>query len=467
MSEVTMPRLSDTMEEGELARWLKQVGDVVEKGDVLAEIETDKATMDLEAFESGVLHEHLVTEGTMVPIGQPVAVIGEGPPSEGPSSGSTSEAEDPAPEEPEAESEAPKTMAPKSKAPDKAKNATPEDDAPVADVADVADVDDVVDVADVDDMVDVDDGVKSEPEAPSPTAGKLRMSPLARKLAHDHDIDLDSLKGTGPDGRIIRADIDAAISAQKDDGGAVAEPQDAPAQREGGHDQGEGDDEVIPLSKIRKVISRRLTQSQEIPHFFLTSVVDVDRLIALRADANSELAEQGIKVSLNDFIVKAVAIALRQHPEANTSFTGDSIVRHRRVNVGIAVATDAGLLVPVVTDADQKSVSQIGAEVVALANTARGGKLTLDQMSGGTFSVSNLGMFGINEFTAMLNPPEAGILAVGAAGPELELRDGEVVEVQKMKITLTVDHRAMDGATAAAFLRDLKGILQQPLRILV
>jgi len=463
MSEVTMPRLSDTMEEGELARWLKQVGDVVEKGDVLAEIETDKATMDLEAFESGVLHEQLVTEGTMVPIGQPVAVIGEGPPSEKPSSGNTSEAEEPAPEEPEPESEAPESKAPESKAPEKAENAIPEDDAPVADVADVADVD------------DVDDTAKSEPEAPSPTAGKLRMSPLARKLAHDHDIDLDSLKGTGPDGRIIRADIDAAISAQKDDSGAVAEPREALAQRDGGHDQGEGegddqgegDDEVIPLSKIRKVISRRLTQSQEIPHFFLTSVVDVDRLIALRADANSELAEQGIKVSLNDFIVKAVAIALRQHPEANTSFTGDSIVRHRRVNVGIAVATDAGLLVPVVTDADQKSVSQIGAEVVALANTARGGKLTLDQMSGGTFSVSNLGMFGIEEFTAMLNPPEAGILAVGAASPEIVLRDGEVTEAQKMKITLTVDHRAMDGATAAAFLRDLKGILQQPMRILV
>jgi len=412
MSEVTMPRLSDTMEEGELARWLKQVGDVVVKGDVLAEIETDKATMDLEAFESGVLHEQLVSEGTMVPIGQPVAVIGQGKPG---------------------------TAKPEAKvpAPDVADSAEPESDAPTSEVAE-----------------------SPEPVAPSPTVGKHRMSPLARKLAHDNGIDLDSLTGTGPDGRIVRADIDAAISAKSEPEVATSEADKTPTS-------GGDEAELIPLNKIRKVTARRLTESQEVPHFFLTNMVDVDRLIALRADVNSGLTEQGIKVSLNDFIVKAVAITLRQHPEANASYNGDSILRHRRVNVGIAVATDAGLVVPVVNDADVKSLSAIGTEVVALAGAARDGNLTLDQMSGGTFSVSNLGMFGIDEFTAMLNPPEAGILAVGAASPEIVLRDGEVTEVQKMKITLTVDHRAMDGATAAAFLRDLKEILQQPLRILV
>jgi pyruvate dehydrogenase E2 component (dihydrolipoamide acetyltransferase) len=215
------------------------------------------------------------------------------------------------------------------------------------------------------------------------------------------------------------------------------------------------------------VTARRLTESQAVPHFFLTNVVDVERLMALRAEVNQGLADQGMKVSLNDFIIKAVALALRQHPEANASWNGDSILRHRRVNVGVAVATDAGLLVPVVADADRKTLSEIGAEVVELAGKARDGKLSLDQMSGGTFSVSNLGMFGIDEFTAMINPPEAGILAVGAASPMPVLRDGELIEVSRMKMTMTVDHRALDGATAAAFLRDLKGILEEPLRILV
>src|SRR5690606_18206916 len=295
-------------------------------------------------------------------------------------------------------------------------------------------------------------------KAEQPGGDKLRMSPLARKLARDNDIDLDSLTGTGPGGRIIRADIEAAI-----DGKGAEQSSAAPAKSAADG----GDSEVIPLNKIRKVTAKRLTESQSVPHFFLTNVVNVDKLVALRADVNQGLADQGVKVSLNDFIIKAVAIALRLHPEANASFNGDSILQHRRVNVGVAVATDAGLLVPVVADADRKSLSEIGAEVVQLAGLARDGKLKLDQMSGGTFSVSNLGMFGIDEFTAMLNPPEAGILAVGAASPEPALRDGELVEVQKMKITLTVDHRAMDGATGAAFLRDLKGILEEPLRILV
>lgn len=426
MSEVTMPRLSDTMEEGELARWLKNVGDEVEKGDVIAEIETDKATMDLEAFEAGVLEKQLVEEGTVVPIGQAVAVIGDG---SGASGGSGGEPE-PAAEEP-AEKEEPAVEDEAAEDEEPAEEEAPAEDEPA-----------------------------ESPKVEQQNGDKLRMSPLARKLARDNDIDLDTVKGTGPDGRIIRADIEAAIDGKgaKQEGAASAPPKPA---ADG------GDSDVIPLNKIRKVTAKRLTESQSVPHFFLTNVVNVDKLVALRADVNAGLADQGIKVSLNDFIIKAVAIALRLHPEANASFNGDSILQHRRVNVGVAVATDAGLLVPVVADADRKSLSEIGAEVVELAGLARDGKLKLDQMSGGTFSVSNLGMFGIDEFTAMLNPPEAGILAVGAASPEPALRDGELVEVSKMKITLTVDHRAMDGATGAAFLRDLKGILEEPLRILV
>src|SRR5690554_1703054 len=449
MSEVTMPRLSDTMEEGELARWLKNVGDQVEKGDVIAEIETDKATMDLEAFESGVLEKQLVEEGTVVPIGQAVAMIGDG-------SGSSDA-------KPEAD-------APAEDAEEQKDTAAQEDT-----VAAAAESETASDELDEDDLEESEEPgqpaesgqAEAAPAASSGTGGeasagadKLRMSPLARKLARDNEIDLDSLSGTGPDGRIIRADVEAAIE------GKGAKQADSPAAPKTPAAD-DGDSEVIPLNRIRKVTAKRLTESQSVPHFFLTNVVDVDKLVALRADVNRGLAEQGVKVSLNDFIIKAVAIALRLHPEANASFNGDSILQHHRVNVGVAVATDAGLLVPVVTDADRKSLSEIGANVVELARLARDGKLKLDQMSGGTFSVSNLGMFGIDEFTAMLNPPEAGILAVGAASPVPMLRDGELVEVQKMKITLTVDHRAMDGATGAAFLRDLKGILEEPLRILV
>src|SRR5690554_3686254 len=443
MSEVTMPRLSDTMEEGELARWLKNVGDTVEKGDVIAEIETDKATMDLEAFESGVLEKQLVEEGTVVPIGQAVAIIGDG------SSGGA----EPSGDEP-AEAAAEKD---KDTVAAEAESQTDSGELADEELEESEEPGQPAEAAQPEETADAPE--PAEPREASSGADKLRMSPLARKLANDNDIDLGSVKGTGPDGRIIRADIDAAIQAKGEKPAAAAQPA--------AQSQKAGDDEVVPLNRIRKVTAKRLTESQAVPHFFLTNVVDVDRLIALRADVNQGLADQGIKVSLNDFIVKAVAIALRLHPEANASFNGDSIIRRSRVNVGVAVATDAGLFVPVVADADRKSLSEIGAEIVELAGKARDGKLGLDQMSGGTFSVSNLGMFGIDEFTAMLNPPEAGILAVGAASPVPALRDGELVEVSKMKITLTVDHRAMDGATGAAFLRDLKGILEEPLRILV
>ena len=447
MSEVTMPRLSDTMEEGELARWLKNVGDQVEKGDVIAEIETDKATMDLEVFESGVLEKQLVEEGTMVPIGQAIAVIGDGtstgagaPAEDGGEKAEPEPAGEPSAEEAEAETEAP---------------------AKGAETAPKAEVEESEEPATTDEPPSEEGEPAEEKSGQGDTT--LRMSPLARKLAHDNDIDVKTLTGTGPEGRIIRADIEAAIAAK----GAAGEEQPSAAEPAAAAAAVSEESEVVPLNKIRKVTARRLTESQAVPHFFLTTVADVDRLIALRAEVNQGLADQGIKVSINDFIVKAVAITLRQHPEANASFNGDSILRHRRVNVGVAVATDAGLFVPVVKDADLKSLSTIGSEIVALAGRARDGKLSLDEMTGGTFSVSNLGMFGIDEFTAMLNPPEAGILAVGAASPVPALRDGELVEVQKLKLTLTVDHRAMDGATGAAFLRDLTAILEQPLRILV
>jgi len=417
MSEVVMPRLSDTMEEGELSRWLKNVGDAVHRGDILAEIETDKATMDLEAFEDGILEQQLVAPGTLVPIGQPLAIIGDG-------SGTAVPVEAPSASVP-IESEAAELV-----------------EAPVAQpVAPAASA--------------------APASAQHPIEGRLRTSPLARLVAREHDIELESVAGTGPQGRVVRADVEAAIARKS------ATPVARPVATAVAPVAAPADDEEIPLGNIRKVTARRLTESQAVPHFFLTSVVDVEKLIALRAEVNASLAVKGLKVSLNDLLVAAAAVALREHPDANSSWGGDRLLRHGHVNIGIAVATDAGLVVPVVTDADRLSLARIAQTTAALAAKARDGKLALADMSGGTFTISNLGMFGIDQFTAVINPPEAAILAVGAAIPVPVLRDGELVDVPKMKITLTADHRVLDGATAAAFLRSLTGILEQPLRILL
>jgi pyruvate dehydrogenase E2 component (dihydrolipoamide acetyltransferase) len=438
MPEVIMPRLSDTMEEGELTRWLKNVGDEIHKGDVLAEIETDKATMDLEAFENGVLEKQLVTAGTVVPIGQAVAVIGDGSKAAAPA-GEPGDAKktEPAKSEPEKSEPGtqPTTTEPAKSEPEKSEPGERQDREQAA-----------------------------QPEAaqvPGAASGALRTSPLARKIAREHDIDLASVNGTGPQGRIVRADIEAAIAAGPSAPAAPVAAPTAPAAQPG------PDTVEVPINNIRKVTARRLTESQAVPHFFLTNVVDAQKLIAFRKDVNESLAASGGKVSINDLIVRAVAVALRAHPEVNSSWGGDKLLRHNRINIGIAVALPDGLIVPVVQDADRKSLGEIAQTTVALAEKARAGKLKLDEMSGGTFTISNLGMFGIDEFTAVINPPEAAILAVGAATAVPEVRDGQLVEVPKMKITMTVDHRVLDGAMAAAFLRDLKGILEAPLSIVL
>ena len=429
MPDVIMPRLSDTMEEGELSRWMKQVGDEIHKGDVLAEIETDKATMDLEAFDNGILEQLLVVAGALVPIGAPVARIGDG---------SNIVAEGAAPAAPVAVAAA----------------ATP----PVIPPADAPTPD------------------THTPATPTATqTGELRTSPLARKIGREHGIDLHTIAGTGPQGRITRTDVDRAILAQEAAASAVltapraAAPTATPAAAPAAATPAvvSADSVSVPVSRIRAVTARRLTESQAVPHFFLTSVVNVERLVAFRADVNESLAALGTKVSLNDLFVRASAVALRAHPEVNASWGDGVILRHNHVNVGVAVATDDGLLVPVVADADQKSLGAIAIETRALAGLARTGSLSLAQMSGGTFTISNLGMFGIDSFTAVLNPPEAGILAIGAASDVPAVRDGVLVTVPTVKITLTVDHRVLDGAVAAAFLRDLTTLLEEPLRIVL
>jgi pyruvate dehydrogenase E2 component (dihydrolipoamide acetyltransferase) len=417
MPDVLMPRLSDTMEEGVLSQWLKGEGDAVHKGDVLAEIETDKATMELEAYEEGVLQRLLVPEGTTVPIGQPIAVIGDGT--------ATSTAAPPAEPMP---------------APPAAPPAEP---------------------------------MPAHPAAPPASgrgaaAAQIPTSPLARRIARDHGIDLATVVGTGPGGRIVRADVEAAVAAAEAHpaSGPAAGPAPRPSQPTTVA-TAPADDEEVPLSTVRRITARRLTESAAAPHFYLISVVDAERLLAFRTEVNDRLAQTGTKVSVTDLLVRACAVTLRAHPQVNSSWGGDKILRHRRIHVGVAVALDDGLIVPVVRDADRKSLGEIGTEAHALAERARAGQLTPDEFTGGTFTISNLGMYGVDHFTAVINPPEAAILAVGAATEEPAVRDGQLVGRTTIKLTLSIDHRVLDGATAAAFLRDLKDTLQEPLRIVV
>ncbi|MER7015884.1 pyruvate dehydrogenase complex dihydrolipoamide acetyltransferase [Saccharopolyspora sp. NPDC000359] len=421
MTEIHMPRLSDTMEEGVISTWRKKAGDQISRGDVVAEIETDKALMELEAYDDGVLEKILVDEGATVPIGTPIAILGDG-------SGAAAEAASaPAPAAKAPAAEAPATDAP----------------APAAEPASAP---------------------AAAPAAPAEPGSKPKASPLAKAVAKEKGVDLATVQGTGPGGRIIRADIEAAAAAAPSAPAAEsAAAPSAPAPAVASEDV-----EEIPLNKIQKVSAKRLTESkQQAPHFYLTSAIDVTELLEFRGTLNERLQSAGgPKVSVNDLIVKAVATALRANPSVNVSFGGDKLLRHKRINLGIAVAIEGGLVVPVVKDADRKSVSEIAAESRELAGRAREGKLKLDEMSGGTFSISNLGMFGIEQFSAVINPPEAAILAVGAARDEVQVRDGEFVARKILRATLSADHRAVDGAVGAAFLQQLTSLLEDPLRII-
>ena len=318
-------------------------------------------------------------------------------------------------------------------------------------------------------------GPRDRPVEEAPEEDGVRASPMARRIARERGIDLHTIKGSGPGGRIVRADVEGAgapsVSPATPDG-ASTERQPAPGEvatpvSAGAPDQ---DVEELPLSNIRRVTGRRMVESmQSAPHFFLTAVVDVTELVALRAQINQHLeaAGENTRVTLNDLIVKACAQALRASPDVNVSFGGDKILRKKRIHIGVAVAIENGLIVPVLRDADQKNVSQLARESKALIERARTGKLTPPEFTGSTFTVSNLGMFGVEHFTAVINPPEAAILAVGASAAEPVVVDGKVEVRERMRMTLSVDHRALDGATGAKFLQLLKGILQAPMRVLV
>lgn len=430
MPEILMPRLSDTMEEGVVSSWHKKPGDEVAEGESLVDIETDKALMEYEADAAGILETILVAEGESAPIGAPIAVI------RAPGEALSAAASAPAASAPAGSAAAGPAAAPVA-------GVLPEA-APAA-------------------------GVRSEAApavtAPATANGRPPSSPLARRIARENDIDLMTLTGSGPGGRIVRADVEAAVAAAP---APAAVPAPASAAAPAPAVSVPEDSEQVPLSRFRKVTARRLTESmQNVPHIYLTRVVDVDELTAFRALLNAKLAAAGQpKVSLNDLVVRACAAALRAHPNINASFTEDHLLLHKRIHIGIAVALEDGLVVPVIRDADTKTVTEISKETRELAGRARDQKLKPQEMTGGTFTVSNLGMFGVDQFTAVINPPEAAILAVGATRQEVTVKNGEIVPAQRMTVTLSVDHRAADGATGAKFLATLAELLEDPIRIL-
>jgi len=472
VTKVHMEALSPTMEEGQLVRWLKDEGAEVKEGDVLAEIETDKATMELVARGSGVLRKRFVSEGQTTPVGAVIAVIAA--PDE--------DISDILQEAPAGAGE-PTHAAPSEPAPGKTPS---ERDAAAAGRALAA--------SDKTEREQAATGVQAAVESPDrrptpappgtdqariaggrvepaqvPPDGRVKASPLARRLAAEAGLELASVRGTGPGGRITKRDIESALAAAPAAPAAAPPAAEAPSvARPPVGAPAVAEVEEIPASQMRKTIAKRLATSiGPVPTFYLTIEVDVRRLLETRERVNERLAASGEKTSINDFIIKATAEALRRHPEVNASWGENVIRRHGRVHVGVAVAVEDGLITPVVRDADLKGVAQIAREVRDLAARARQRKLTPEEYTGATFSVSNLGMFGIVEFTAIINPPEAGILAVGQVEEKPVVENGEVVVRPRMRVTMSCDHRVVDGATGARFLQTLKDFLEEPGMMLV
>jgi pyruvate dehydrogenase E2 component (dihydrolipoamide acetyltransferase) len=421
---VLMPRLSDTMTEGVIAGWQKQVGDTVKKGEVLADIETDKATMELESYKDGVLLYQGAKAGEKILVNDLLCIIGK----EGMDIASIVAAA-------KSGGSAPAAPAPAAAAPA----------APVAAPA-----------------------ASPAPVAAAPAVvneGRIFASPLAKKIASEKGIDLKYVKGTGDNGRITKSDIDAYTPAATPVASAPAASTNVATLAAASAPAGVVSFEDVPVSQMRKVIARRLGESLfTAPHFYLTMSIDMDAAVAARTKIN-EVAKT--KISFNDMVLKATALSLKQHPKVNSSWLGDSIRYNHHVNIGVAVAVEEGLLVPVVRFADGKSLSQIGAEVKDFAQKAKDKKLQPADWEGSTFTISNLGMFGIDQFTAIINPPDSCILAVGGIAQVPVVKNGQVVPGNVMKVTLSCDHRVVDGATGAAFLQTLKSLLEEPLRMLV
>lgn len=448
-TQVVMPKLSPTMEEGQLSRWLKQEGDTVSMGEPIAEIDTDKATMEMQALGNGVLRKILIKEGETAPLGQLIAIIGE--PDEDISALLKAAA---------AVGENLKAT-PEDKPVDQAAN-EPGDQPPAAAAAAPAKA-----------AVPEPDGKAPSAVAAPETGGRVVVSPIAARMAAEAGVNLSAIAGSGPGGRIIKRDVEAALSGDKKatTAAGAAQPRKlrtvtsgAPAQQAA--ITGASPFRDVPMSEMRRTIARRLVTSiGPVPHFFLTTEIEMDRAADLRQALNEIYPQQ--KLSLNDIIIKAAAWALIQQPDVNASFQDKVIRYYERADIGVAVATDNGLITPVIRSADLKSISDIAGEVRELAERARARKLTPDEYTGATFSVSNLGMYGIEEFTAVINPPEGAILAVGAMTPKPAVKNNEIAIRQMMRVTMSCDHRVIDGATGAQFLQAFKKAMENPLYLVV
>ena len=428
---INMPKLGFDMAEGTLIRWVKQVGENINKGDVLAEIETDKATVEVESPASGVVLQHIVDQGTIVPVNAPIAIVGNAGEKVEAAAASPQKTEEKKSDE---KKEEPTAVQPPPKTEEKPIPPKPEP-APV-----------------------------SQAE-PTPSDGHVKASPLAKKIARDNQVDLSRVQGTGPGGRVVRKDVEAALSS-----GVTAAPAAKPSVSMPippvvpvSHE-----DQTIQLTKLRQAIARRMTESKTTaPHFYVTHEYKMDAVMALRKQLNEYLPENE-KLSVNDFVVKAVALTLRQFPNLNAAFAGNNqVLRHGAVNVGVAVAVENGLLTVVSRDTDQKPIRQISMDLKRMVAGARDGKVKPDDIEGSTFSVSNLGMYDVENFIAILNPPEAAILAVGSAREVPVVENGEIKPGWRMKATISVDHRVSDGAEAAQFMQALAGFLENPVRMLV
>ncbi|MEN6571770.1 MAG: dihydrolipoamide acetyltransferase family protein [Anaerolineaceae bacterium] len=418
---VTMPKLGFDMAEGTLVRWVKQEGEAVKKGDILAEIETDKATLEVDSSYEGILARHLVEDGSVVPVGSGIALI----------------------------------AAPGEKIEETAK---PSSEELGEQAAEILTEKTTPPAAAVEQHVETAQPQRTE-------SGRVLASPLAKSIAREKGLDLESISGSGPGGRIIKRDVESAAATEARVIQVAATPAEvAPTVS---YAVVQGADQEVPMSRLRAAIGRRMTESkQTIPHFPVTRSVDVEKLLALRKEINSQLPE-GEKISVNDFIVKAAALALRQYPNLNASLGRNALILHGHVNIGIAVSVEGGLLTVVVRDTDVKSLRQIAGESAAMVSRARQGKVKPEDIEGSTFSVSNLGMYEVDEFAAIINPPEAAILAVGAAKAQPVVKDGAIEVGTRMNLTLSVDHRISDGVEAAQFMAALAALVENPWRLVL
>ena len=435
---IPMPSLSPTMTEGKITKWLKKVGDKVSSGEAVAEVETDKSNLEVEVYDDGYLLAIVVDEDGSAPVGSPIGWIGEKGEKVDASAGQAEAKGGEAPSKEAEQKPAPKAEAPKAEkaAPERTElREAPRKAAPLT-------------------------AARREPSAD----GRLRVSPVARRIAREQGLELDAIEGSGPLGRIIKRDVEQALEQKPK---AKAAGSERPAEGRAFIPVPYGADrrapEAKPISSMRKVIAERMSEVKPgVPHFYLTIEVEMDE--AMKAREQAKALE--LKVSVNDLIVKAAAIALRRTPQMNVTLDGDQVLHYSTVDVGIAVAIEGGLITPVIRDADQKGLATIGAEARDLAKRARDRKLKPEEYSGGTLAVSNLGMYGIDSFIAVINPPHAAILAVGQVAERAVVRDGALVVRQMMSVTLSGDHRVIDGAVGAEYLRELRGLLEHPMRLL-